>query len=70
MSFVVKSTTSQPSVAAEPWPQSATFPGDTTNSGQVTRLRAPRSGVAAISVEETQRFAEAHYDRALRRLAD
>ena len=70
MSVVVKSTSDQPSIAAEPWPQSSAFPGDSTNSGQVPRLRAPRSGVAASSVEETIRFAEAHYDRALRRLAD
>ncbi len=70
MSVVVKSTADQPSIAAEPWPQSLAFPEDTTNSGQVPILRALRSGVAASSVEETIRFAEAHYDRALRRLAD
>ncbi len=70
MSVVVKSTTDQPSSAAEPSRQSPAFPGDTTNSGQVPSVSATRSGVAASSVEETIRFAEAHYDRALRRLAD
>ncbi len=51
MSIVVQSTADQPSIAAEPWPRGPAFPGDSTNTEQVFRLRAP-SGAPSSRVAE------------------
>ena len=70
MTVGLRSTRDEPSIAAGPWVERVDLPGTGTNTEE-TGLNLPiGSAASAPTVEETIRFAAAHYDRALRRLAD
>ena len=75
MSDGSQSLADRPPFVEAPWMQTPNF--DSTNSDlepsedQIAPMATPpTNSIPPSSVEETIRFAEAHYDRALRRLAD